>query len=400
MAQLTNLTLTIKFLFITYFVCTATYLFMIPQISTIELLKLASGDIFTLQVYKFIGKNQGKKVYIQANLHGAEIVGNAVIYELINFFSDLELDSLIGEIWLVPVCNPLGTNQRGHFFSTGRFNSYDGINWNRIFWDYEKECSDLAEFARSQIDNPTELIRENYRQKIQTAWARQLEKIQKPSCVPWRQQYRYQLQSLSLDADYVIDIHSSSNQAVDFTFCFKERQDNAKYFLLDYGILMDKYDGDAFDEAFLKPWLALENELSKLGKNIQFDVESWTLELGSGMTINTESVAKGVAGIKNYLAWKKVLPNLALNHNYAINLVSRENLTSYYAPTGGMIQHRLSLGVKVKAGDRVYQLLSFNKQQELPTAIDVYAETDGIIFDISTNQCVNQGEYVLDILRD
>ena len=127
-------------MFVPYVVCTATYLFMIPKISNIELLKLASGDIFTLQVYKFIGKNQGKKVYIQSNLHGAEIVGNAVIYELINFFSDLELDSLTGEIWLVPVCNPLGTNQRAHFFSTGRFNSYDGINWNRIFWDYEKEC--------------------------------------------------------------------------------------------------------------------------------------------------------------------------------------------------------------------------------------------------------------------
>ena len=371
---------------------------MIPQISTIELLKLASGDTFALQVYKFIGKQPGKKVYIQANLHGAEIVGNAVIYELINFFSSLETDAIAGEIWLVPVCNPLGTNQRGHFFSTGRFNSYDGINWNRIFWDYEKECSDLEDFARSQINNAPELIRENYLQKIQTAWTRQLDKIHKPSSVPWRQQYRYQLQSLCLDADYVIDIHSSSNQAIDFVFCFEERQDNAKYFLLDYGILMEKYDGYTFDEAFLKPWLALENELAKLGKNIKFDVESWTLELGSGMTINPESLEKGVTGIKNYLAWKKVLPNLAINHDHAINLVSRENLKSYYAPTGGMIQHRLPLGVKVEAGDRVYQLLSFNKQQELPTAIDIYAEKDGIIFDISTNQCVNQGEYVLDIL--
>ena len=372
---------------------------MIPQISTIELLKLASGDTFALQVYKFIGNNPGKKVYIQANLHGAEIVGNAVIYELINSFSSLEEDTIAGEIWLVPVCNPLGTNQRGHLFSTGRFNSYDGMNWNRIFWDYEKECIDLEEFARSQINNPTELIRKNYLQKIQTAWQKQLEKIQKPSSAPWRQQYRYQLQSRCLDADYVIDIHSSSTQSIDFIYCFQERQNNAKYFLLDYGILMDKYDGDAFDEAFLKPWLALENEFSKLGKDIKFDIESWTLELGSGMTINPESVAKGVAGIKNYLASKKVWQNSAINHSYSINLLSRKNLINYYAPTGGMIQNRLGLGVKVKAGDRVYQLLSFNKQQELPNVIDICAETDGIIFDTSTNQCVNQGEYVLDILN-
>ncbi|ELS01573.1 putative deacylase [Xenococcus sp. PCC 7305] len=372
---------------------------MFPQISTIELLKLSSGDTLALQIYKFIGKTTGKKVYIQANLHGAEIVGNSVIYELINFLSGLEESAIVGEIWLVPVCNPLGTNQRGHFFSTGRFNSYDGINWNRIFWDYEKECSDLEEFARSQMHNPIALIRKNYLQKMQTAWAKQLSKIQKPSGVPWRQQYRYQLQSLCLDADYVIDIHSSSNQAIEFTFCFREIQNNAKYFLLDYGILMDKYDGDAFDEAFLKPWLALENEFTKLGKDIKLDIESWTLELGSGMTINPESVAKGVSGIKNYLAFKKVLQNIEINHSHSTRLVSRKDLVSYYAPTGGMIQNRLELGSKVTAGDRVYQLLTFNKQQELPSIIDIHAETDGIIFDISTNQSVNQGEYVLDILN-
>jgi len=372
---------------------------MIPQIDTIELLKLASGDIFSLQVYKFVGKAPGKKVYIQANLHGAEIVGNAVIYELINFLSILEEDVIVGEIWLVPVCNPLGTNQRGHFFSTGRFNSYDGINWNRIFWDYEKECSDLEEFARSQINNEIALIRKNYLQKIQTAWQQQLEKIQRPSSVPWRRQYRYKLQSLCLDADYIIDIHSSSNQAINFIFCFKERQDYAKYFLLNYGILMDKYDGDAFDEAFLKPWLALENEFTKLGKNIKFEIESWTLELGSGMTINPDSLATGVAGIKNYLAFKEVLQNTEINHNHDINLIFRKKLISYYAPTGGIIQNRLALGDTVTAGDRVYQLLTFNKQQQLPSAIDIHAETDGIIFDISTNQSVNQGEYVLDILN-
>ena len=144
--------------------------------------------------------------------------------------------------------------------------------------------------------------------------------------------------------------------------------------------------------------MALEEELAKLGKNIVFDVESWTLELGSGMTMNPLSVNRGVAGIKNYLAFKKVLENQEVNHTHAIDLVSRKNLISYYAPTGGMIQNRLALGEKVKAGDRIYQLLSFNKQQELPKAIDIYAETDGIIFDISLNQSVNQGEYVLDIL--
>ena len=371
---------------------------MIPSISSIDLYKLASGDILSLQVYKFRGKQPGKKAYIQANLHGAEIVGNAVIQQLIEFLTTIDDSQLQGEIWLVPVCNPLGVNQRSHIFSTGRFNSYDGKNWNRIFWDYEKEAKDLTEFARTQINYEPEVIRSNYLAKIKQAWQEELDAINQPSSVPLSRQYRYQLQSLCLDADYVIDIHSSSNQGVDFTFCFEERIASAKYLLLEYGILMNKYDGDAFDEAFLKPWLALEKELASLGKEIKFDVESWTLELGAGMVMNPSSVTRGLAGIKNYLAHKKILSLPEHIATTAMTLVSRDKIKSYYAPTGGMIQSRLPLKTRVNPGTQIYQLLSFNKQGELPEIINIFAETKGIVFDISTNQCVNQGEYVMDIL--
>ena len=371
---------------------------MIPVISTIDLLKLASGDILSLQVYQFIGKQPGKKAYIQSNLHGAEIVGNTVIYQLIDFLSTLDPEQIVGEIWLVPVCNPLGVNQRSHFFSTGRFNSYDGQNWNRIFWEYKLQNSELLDFAKSQLNNPSEVIKKNYRDLIKTAWQKEFEKIQQPKSVPFSQQYRYQLQSLCLDADYVIDIHSSSNQAIDYTFCFSERAENAQYLLLDYGIMMTEYDATAFDEAFLNPWLALEIQLNKLGRIIQFDLESWTLELGSGMKVTPSSVATGFKGIKNYLNHKQILQLSEPAIAYPTSLVKKDKINSYYAPTGGMIQSRLALGTKVNAGDKIYQLLSFNKQQQLPELIDICAETDGLVFDISFNQCVNQGEYVMDIL--
>ena len=372
---------------------------MIPDISTVDILQLASGDILSLQVYKFVGDRSGKKAYIQANLHGAEIVGNGVIYQLIEFLSGLERSQLQGEIWLVPVCNPLGVNQRSHFFSTGRFNSYDGKNWNRIFWDYQPPASELQEFAKSQLDRSDREIRANYLAEIQQAWQKELEQINQPSSVSVSDRYRAGLQSLCLDADYVIDIHSSSNQAIDYTFGFPEKIESAKYLLLDYAIVMDEYDGDAFDEAFLKPWLALEVELANLGKNTKFDLESWTLELGAGMAMNPSSVAKGLAGIKNYLIYKQMLTLAQPCQTADTNIVSKSKIHSYYAPGGGMIQSRLPLKTKVKPGDLIYQLLSFNKQPKKPQLIDIHTETGGIVFDISTNQSVNQGEYVMDILN-
>lgn len=376
---------------------------MIPTISHLPLVQLASGDRFSLQIYKFIGSTPGKKAYLQANLHGAEIVGNAVIHQLIEFLMTINQTNITGEIWLVPLCNPFSTNQRTHFFSTGRFNIYDGKDWNRIFWDFEKECKDLETFVKTLLNCDVDSVRENYLQLIKQTFEKLAQKINSPSGVPLSELYRYQLQSLCLDANYVIDIHSSSNQGIDFIYGFKGREESAKAFLLDYEILLNEYDGDAFDEAFLKPWLALEDALAQQGNPIQFDLESWTLELGSGMHMNPESVAKGVQGIKNYLAQKGILsiPGFPLPEtaNHQINYTRKTQLKKYYAPIGGVIQSRLNLGISVTAGERIYQIIAFNKEGKLPVLIDVNAEKTGIIFDLSTNHSVNQAEYVLTVLE-
>ncbi len=373
---------------------------MQPTISTLELRQLASGDTLSLQVYKFRGKQPGKKAYLQANLHGAEIVGNAVIYQLIEFFTALDINQLWGEVWLVPLCNPSSSNERGHFFSTGRFNHYDGKDWNRIFWDYEKECEDLEEFAQSCLHLTDTEIYKQYLHKITTSFQKQLVEINNYSSAAYYERYRFILQSLCLDANYILDLHSSSNQGINYLFCFQSREESAKYFGLDYGILMNEYDGEAFDEAMIKPWLALEKQLAKLGKQIKFDLESWTLELGSGMQINPESVTKGVAGIKSYLTYKGMLlenPQAVIETD--INLVKKSNLKKYFATTGGMIQNRLPLGNFVEEKETLYQILNFNKKAALPTLIDICAEKAGLIFDISTNEGVNQGEYILSIME-
>ena len=374
---------------------------MLPVIETILLRQMASGDRLYLQLYKFIGAQPGKKVYIQSNLHGAEIAGNAVIHQLIEFLLTINDTDLTGEIWLVPVCNPMGTNERAHHFSPGRYCVYEAKDWNRIFWDYEKEADDLVAFTKSQLHIDIEVVRQNYLTIIKQQFAKLLEKLNCSSGVPYTELFAYKLQNLSLDADYLIDLHTSTNQALDYVYYFRNREDSAKYFLLDFGILLDKYDGDAFDEAFIKPWLALEACFKDLGREIKFDMEAWTLELGSGMQINPDSVAKGVRGVKNYLVQKGVvqIPNLSDDtKTHEMSFASSSNRKKYYAIAGGMIQSRIELGSKVKVGDKLYQILSFNKEGKLPTVIDVYAQHDGLVYDVATNQAVNEGEFVLGIV--
>ncbi|MGI2905950.1 succinylglutamate desuccinylase/aspartoacylase family protein [Tolypothrix sp. VBCCA 56010] len=374
---------------------------MIPEIVTIKLRQMASGDVLSLQVYKFIGANAGNKVYIQSNLHGAEIAGNAVIHQLIEFLQTINDTDLIGEVWLVPVCNPMGTNERSHVFSSGRYCVYEAKDWNRIFWDYEKEADDLLAFAKSQLHFDIEVVRQNYLSRIKEKFGELLDKINSPSSVPYTERFRYQLQSLSLDADYLIDLHSASNQGINYLYYFRNREESAKYFLLKDGFILDKYDGDAFDEAFIKPWLALEDCFQQLGREVKFDVEAWTLELGTGMQMIPDSVAKGVRGVKNYLIKKGVLQiNLTENENLSqeMSFRARSNVIKYYASAGGMIQSRVKLGSEVKAGERLYQILSFNKEGKLPVVIDVCCEEDGLVYDTSSNQAVNEGEFVMGII--
>lgn len=375
---------------------------MIPTIETIPLQQLASGDHLSLQVYKFVGSRPGKKVYIQSNLHGGELAGNVVVHRLIEWLVTLEPSQMIGELWLVPVCNPVGVNVRSHHYASGRFDLYSGHNWNRIFWDYEKKAPPLRKFVESQLTLESSVIQHNFRQRIWEQFAQLRVEIDSTAGVPFHEKYRYLLQSLCLDADYVLDLHTSSDLAITYVYYFRDRQDSATLFQLDAAILLDDYDGDAFDEAFIKPWLALEQAFADLGRPIRFDVEAYTLELGSGMQIHPDAVGQGVRGVQNYLVTKGILEVPKLPHvDYsAMRLLPRSKQKRYYAPAGGMIQSRADLGTVVEAGSPLYELLRFNKAGTVPTVQTVHAARAGLVFDVATSQAVNEGEYVIGILED
>ncbi|NJL84968.1 MAG: succinylglutamate desuccinylase/aspartoacylase family protein [Leptolyngbyaceae cyanobacterium SM1_1_3] len=374
---------------------------MHPKIVSLPLMQLASGDRLELQTYRFIGDRPGKKAYIQANLHGAELAGNAVIHELIQWLAQLDDSALYGEICLVPVCNPMGVNQRAHNFASGRYNPYDGRDYNRIFWDYEKTGADTLAFAQSHLNRSAEAIVVAYRQQIQAAFATELGAIASAVGVPVHELYRTRLQALALDADYVIDLHSSTNEGLDYVYYFRDRDQSACHFGLDFGILLDKYDGDAFDEAFVKPWLALEAAFKQLGRSLRCDIEAWTLELGTGMQLNPQSVERGLKGVKNYLVRRGLLPEVEVSDvsEVCMALAHRSQVTKYYATTGGVVENRVRPGTEVKAGDLLYQLLCFNKSATLPSVSNIQAQSAGLVYDISTNRALSQGEYVLSIVR-
>ena len=264
----------------------------------------------------------------------------------------------------------------------------------------KKTGVDITTFARAHLkDNPEQIVR-SFRQAIESAFQQELDSLRSSAGVPIHQLYRTQLQALALDADYLVDLHSSTNEGLTYLYYFDRRADSARTFGLDFGILLDQYDGDAFDEAFIKPWLALERAFVTLHRPLSFEVEAFTLELGTGMRLKTDAVQRGIAGVQNYLMRKGLLPSIeSLDVNEAaVKFAHHSRVTRYYATAGGLVQQRLKPGTAVKKDQRLYQLLSYNKAGDLPQVVDTDAIADGLIFDVSTNHAVNQGEYVMAVV--
>jgi len=371
---------------------------MTPDITLRPLLTLASGDHLTLQEYCFRGASPGRIVYLQANLHGAELAGNVVIQRLIDYLQTLDDQALRGEIRLVPVCNPIGVNTRAHQFASGRFNPYDGRDWNRIFWDYEQVSEGAAAFAAAHSDWAIADIQTAFRGKIWHQFQEDVAALDSPMHCPTHRRYRTRLQQRVLDADILIDLHTSANQGLVYLYYFRDRADAIPAFGVDFGILLDRYDGNAFDEAFINPWLALEAAYAAQGRSLRFDIEAWTLELGSSHVIDSVAVERGVAGILNYLRYRGVLTDASPHKLPTVPLSRSSQLVKYYATTGGFVQNRVALGQWITTGETLYEVLSFPKAATLPMRSPVQAQQSGLVYDLGWNQAVSEGEYILAVM--
>ena len=107
--------------------------------------EMASGAALTVPVYRIKGSDQGPNVYIQANMHGAEVQGNAVIFQLLELLKNIELK---GSITLVPYANPVGCNHKNGEYTLGRFDPITGVNWNRM---YHFDESIIEPFAQAHL---------------------------------------------------------------------------------------------------------------------------------------------------------------------------------------------------------------------------------------------------------
>jgi len=152
----------------------------------------------TLTTIRYGNPSSGRKAYIQAGLHADEAPGFLVMHHLIDLLDRADAAKKItGEIVLVPVANPIGTSQWQGDTLLGRYELYDGVNFNRRHLD-------ITDRVAKRIENRLCATAKENIVVIRSAIRKVIKRIQPKSEGEY---LKHLLLSLSFDADVVLDLH-------------------------------------------------------------------------------------------------------------------------------------------------------------------------------------------------
>lgn len=323
---------------------------MLPTTSSLQIGELAAGQALTLPIYHFKpsdDKATGPKVYIQANVHGAEVQGNAVIYQLMK---QLELCDIRGEITLVPLANPLGINQKSGEFTLGRFDPITGANWNR---EYLNHAIDLPTWYGEHAKlSDSELI-QAYRSTLVEACQ---QKLRHEWGITTGHRLAVNLQIMAHGADIVLDLHTGP-KSCKHLYCPEYDLAAAQFLSIPYTLIIPNAFGGAMDEAAFCPWWQLSDFAKSQGRDLGVAVSALTLELASQERVCLEDARVDAQGILAYLSHRGVIAETVAPAKMQRFGCYLKDYKKYHAPSSGLVEYLAPVGEPLAAGQPLVNLL-------------------------------------------
>ena len=314
---------------------------------------MASGAELTVPVYRFKGETSAPSVYIQANMHGAEVQGNAVIYQLLEQLRKLKI---LGDITLVPYANPVGCNHKNGEYTLGRFDPITGVNWNRM---YHYNADLIAPIVEQFLDAEQPEIEQAFKAELLNDITEQLD--HNIYGLTTGQRIAYQLQKLAHQADFVLDLHTGPISSKHL-YCPEYAKASASYFNIEHTLLIpNDFDG-ALDEATFCPWWTLTQAFAEKGRTVDFNKESFTVELGSQEQIDLDIALVDAKSILTYLQYKKVIFGAKDGSEFVPETMTRyacflKDYKAFYSPMGGMVDYLAEFGKPLPAGEPLARIL-------------------------------------------
>jgi predicted deacylase len=357
-----------------------------------QIRSLACGDKLSIPIIRYQGTDkEASSVYMQAGAHGAEVLGNGVLYSLEDYF---DRNRPLGDITLVPFCNPYGTNLKSGEFTAGRFDPTTGKNYNRY---YPAVSNGLLKNNQlpSKIENflnqddvlgAKKLVRQLVSEYLIEYRKGALDYVDKLNC---------ELFALAFEHDIAIDLHTASHSC-EHLYCARSFFESSKRFNIPYIIETEPTDGGALEDAFVFPWIKIAKSIvSELYKRLVESIEGFTLELGGHEEFSFEKTQDQADRILNYLGYKKVIESK----------LEKEKLENYYycapedyqsliAPVGGLYDLKCPIGELLEQGTAYTEVLSIDKNRpggQLLQKKKLNLEQEGVLISVLSSSIVHEG---------
>lgn len=303
------------------------------------------GTVRSLQVRRYGREGARPKVYVQAGIHADELPANLAAHHLAGLFHEADrAGSVIGEIILVPVANPIGLSNIVFSDHLGRFHAQSGQNFNR---GWPNVAPAVIEQVRDRLGPDGEV-------NLGLVRAAVLEELERAVPGNEAEALRLLLMKRAADADIVLDLHTDAQAELHIyldEIHWPEAADLAG--LLGAAVVMFARNSgnDPFEETVALPYLALSEAAPEKPLRVPFTA---VVEL-RGETDVADELARADAGaIYKFLAHRGVLAGkpdaIPPFTGIAAPLEATEIVKS---PAAGIIVYRKALGEMVAAGEVV-----------------------------------------------
>ncbi|MDA8793034.1 succinylglutamate desuccinylase/aspartoacylase family protein [Bacteriovoracaceae bacterium] len=372
----------------------------------IKVKELPSGDTLNINVISVSG-HPGPHIYLQAGIHGAEVQGNALIIQLIDFLKSYKA-TINGTITMVPLANPNGTNNKNNTYTNGRFNANTGDNWNRNFIDLVTlKRASFEKFCHKNKQTENKVLFTHFKKWLKQTLIKIEKELKDKNQIHENNEINLILQKLAIEADGVLDLHTGPI-ATYYLYTPEYAKEVSKYLKFENTLVIPHYFAGAFDEVTFHPYTELKKYFfSEFGRDLTLPFESFTLELGSEEAFDLESGKRDVARILPYLKYKGVFPsNMRIKPSPIKNqTIPLENFKTIYSKQSGLFHFDIKPGETFKKGDVIGRYFNAQKIKIKNNKIDhlgieeLKADYSGKVINIFPSAVVPQGCELLQVFK-
>jgi len=164
-----------------------------------------------------------------------------------------------------------------------------------------------------------------------------------------------------VNADYVLDLHNGP-VSTRHIYIPEYAKNSASLFNIPHCIFIPNVFAGALDEATFCPWWTLQDHInSNLSREVCFDVEAFTLEMGSQEVIDFKEGDIDATSILSYLNAKGALHHCDIQPKDMQRLaVYLKDYKTLFTNWGGMVEYLAKPGQKINRGEPLAQILNID----------------------------------------